>query len=152
DLKAREKRLKEYQEQLAKDEVIMNKAAEAEKQAKAEVAAFDARLGEIDKQLEKLDAEVAEATRKYEAAKDKHGGLFGPATEIIQENIEDIGRVDRCESCHAGSNRGGFESVQPAYFQSHPYRRTLFALHPVEKFGCTTCHDGQGRATTKFYA
>src|SRR5207247_2453788 len=38
------------------------------------------------------------------------------------------------------------------YFRSHPYRRTLLAIHPVEKFGCTTCHDGQGRATTRFHA
>src|SRR6185369_13947789 len=79
-------------------------------------------------------------------------GLFGPATEIQQQNIEDLGRVDRCESCHMGSDRGGFEKVEPAYFRSHPYRRTLFALHPVEKFGCTSCHDGQGSATTRFYA
>ena len=65
--------------------------------------------------------------RKYLAAKEKNGtgplGVFGPATEINQQNLEELGRVDRCESCHAGTNRGGFESVTPTYFRSHPYRR-----------------------------
>src|SRR5262249_4839568 len=56
------------------------------------------------------------------------------------------------ESCHMGASRGGFETVTPSYFRSHPYRRTLLALHPTEKFGCTTCHDGQGRATQRFHA
>src|SRR5262249_33428120 len=68
------------------------------------------------------------------------------------QNLEDIGRVDRCESCHTGAMRGGFETVKPAYLATHPLRRTLMKFHPPEQFGCTTCHDGQGRATTQFYA
>src|SRR5205823_5374847 len=114
------------------------------------------KFAERKEKLEELERPMKELERKYLAAKDKSGsgpmGLFGPATEIQQQNIEDLGRVDRCESCHLGADRGGFEKVEPAYFRSHPYRRTLFALHPVEKFGCTTCHDGQGRATQRFYA
>jgi cytochrome c2 len=156
ELKERGEKLHKYEEQLKKDEEVMNKAARERDDQKAKVEAFTARIGEIEKLLEKHEAPVKEAQRKYVAAADKQTGpmhgMFGPDTEIAQQNLEDIGRVDRCESCHVASNRGGFETVEPAYFRSHPYRRSLFAAHPVEKFGCTTCHDGQGRATTKFYA
>jgi mono/diheme cytochrome c family protein len=51
-----------------------------------------------------------------------------------------------------GTTRAGFEQVAEAVYRTHPFRRTLFSLHPPEQFGCTSCHDGQGRATTKFYA
>jgi mono/diheme cytochrome c family protein len=157
ELTERKKKLDEYAAQLAKDEVAMNEGLKAWEDQKKVVAGFTAELVEKDALIEKLEADEKAAERKLDAAKEKSNptgltGLFGPATEIQQQNIEDIGKVDRCESCHVGSNRGGFETVQPKYFQSHPYRRTLFSLHPVERFGCTTCHDGQGRATTKFYA
>src|SRR6185503_10538915 len=144
--------LKSYEEELKKDQAVADKAAAEKKAQEEKVDAFTNRITALGKQLDKLEADEKGAERKYDAAKEKQSGVFGPATEIVQENIPNLHRVDRCESCHMGSNHGGFETVQPAYFQSHPYRRTLFALHPIDKFGCTTCHDGQGRATTKFYA
>jgi cytochrome c2 len=146
------KKLHNFEEKLKKDDEEAAKAEKTRDDQQKIVDSFTDRLHVIDKTLEKLRAESEDAQRKFEAAKEKQGGIFGPATEVIQQNIEDINKVDRCESCHTGVNRGGFETVTPKYFRSHPYRRTLFALHPVEKFGCTTCHDGQGRATTKFYA
>jgi len=145
-------KLKKYEEHLKLDLVEADKSAKIRDEQKAKVNAFTARITELGKQIEKYEADMKDAERKYAAAAEKLGGKFGPATEIIQENVEEIGKVDRCESCHVGSARGGFETVTPKYFQSHPFRRTLFSLHPVDKFGCTTCHDGQGRATTKFYA
>lgn len=36
----------------------------------------------------------------------------------------------------------------PKLYQSHPNREALFTAHPSEKFGCITCHNGQGRALT----
>jgi cytochrome c2 len=146
------KKLHNFEEKLKKDDEEATKAEKTRDDQQKIVDSFTDRLHTIDKTLEKLRAESEDAERKYEAAKEKQGGIFGPATEVIQQNIEDINKVDRCESCHTGTNRGGFETVTPKYYRSHPFRRTLFALHPVEKFGCTTCHDGQGRATTKFYA
>ncbi len=152
DLAQREAKLTEYQKKLTEDDAIAQEAGKKEAVLQKERDAFTDRLTELGKQLDKLEAPEGEAERRYAKAVEKQGGMFGPGTEIQQENLEDIGRVDRCESCHTAANLGGFETVQPKYYQSHPYRRTLFALHPVDKFGCTTCHDGQGRATTKFYA
>ncbi len=56
-----------------------------------------------------------------------------------------IARVDRCVSCHAGIDKPGFED-QPNPWKTHPRREVLLGKHPVEKFGCTPCHGGQGPA------
>lgn len=140
-------KLDNYEARLRKDGEARDKADAELVAATAAVDAFTKRIGEIDKELELVDKERAEAERKAAGAKER-------STEIIQQNLTEIGRVDRCESCHLGASRGGFEKLPAAqkHYQSHPFRRTLLRLHPVEKFGCTTCHDGQGRATQKFYA
>jgi cytochrome c551/c552 len=69
--------------------------------------------------------------------------------------------VDRCEVCHAGIREPleltpanlapGGPGKQPdslaRAFVSHPNREIL-QLHNPEKFGCSSCHWGNGRATT----
>ncbi len=58
---------------------------------------------------------------------------------------EPLMRVDRCQTCHMGIDRAGFEGA-PQPYATHPHRNVLLAHHPVEKFGCTVCHAGQGVA------
>jgi len=58
--------------------------------------------------------------------------------------LPDLGRVDRCATCHLGVDDPAFATA-PAPFRAHP--GTWLATHPVERFGCTACHDGQGEAT-----
>lgn len=60
--------------------------------------------------------------------------------------IEALNRVDRCTLCHTGIEEGAdlLTLANPA--RSHP-RPELLAAHPVERFGCTLCHGGQGWAT-----
>lgn len=64
--------------------------------------------------------------------------------EIKQIVLPALDRVDRCPTCHIAvedASYAGFK--QPlAYHPNH-------AQHPFEKFGCTVCHQGQGRATTR---
>ena len=63
--------------------------------------------------------------------------------QIRQILLPDLNRVDRCTTCHLAvddPSYGGYP--QPLAY--HP----LHEQHPVEKFGCTVCHRGQGRATT----
>jgi cytochrome c2 len=69
-------------------------------------------------------------------------------TGIQQVWIERLARVDRCTTCHTAIEAGPsmLASSNPA--KSHP-RPELLAHHPVEKFGCTLCHGGQGTAITK---
>jgi mono/diheme cytochrome c family protein len=55
-----------------------------------------------------------------------------------------LDRVDRCGTCHLGIDDPAFAG-SPQPFSSHP--GTWLTTHPIDRFGCTTCHDGQGQAT-----
>ena len=58
---------------------------------------------------------------------------------------EAIARVDRCQSCHMGADKKGFENA-PQPFRTHSNFDAIILKHPPEKTGCTPCHDGQGPA------
>jgi hypothetical protein len=71
------------------------------------------------------------------------------AVDIKQIHLADIDLVDRCESCHLGIREPVALSktdLGEAVFASHP-NPDLFATHDPERFGCTSCHNGNGRAT-----
>lgn len=62
--------------------------------------------------------------------------------------IEDLDRVDRCTTCHVTIDWGPELADAPHPARSHPAIPWL-DKHPLEQFGCTICHGGQGAATTK---
>ena len=78
-----------------------------------------------------------------------------------QINVNEFGIVDRCEVCHLGTREplnikasdmapdgpGKKPDELAAAFVSHP-RKELLQTHNPEKFGCSACHGGNGRATT----
>jgi len=57
--------------------------------------------------------------------------------------VAGLRRADRCVTCHQATAWKGFESAEEPY-RTHPIEP--LKLHPVEKFGCTSCHGGQGWA------
>lgn len=62
---------------------------------------------------------------------------------VYMQTIVSPTRVDRCQMCHRGIDDPRFaKSPQP--LTAHP----RIPAHPFEKFGCSVCHLGQGRATT----
>ncbi len=66
------------------------------------------------------------------------------AVELRQIVLPELDRVDRCTSCHTSvedPSYAGFP-LPGAYHPNHD-------RHPFNKFGCTICHQGQGRATTR---
>ncbi len=87
--------------------------------------------------------------------------LLGSHLEI-QLGMARVERVDRCRTCHVNINEfaagnmpvyphgeregGGY----PHPFSSHPHPDlflTSASPHPIEKFGCTICHEGDGSGT-----
>src|SRR5437879_8547642 len=79
-----------------------------------------------------------------------------------QINVNEFSIVDRCEICHLGTREPltiNATDMSPAgpgkkklddlanAFVSHP-RKELLQIHNPEKFGCSACHGGNGRATT----
>src|SRR5256885_7591175 len=80
--------------------------------------------------------------------------------QIVQINVAEANIVDRCESCHMGAREplkitpaaltAKGEKKPDAYaqaFVSHP-DPDLLKIHDPDKFGCSPCHQGNGRATT----
>ena len=71
--------------------------------------------------------------------------------DIKQINLAEANVVDRCESCHLGIREPLVLTKRAmggeAAFVSHP-DKDLLKTHDPERFGCSTCHGGNGRATT----
>lgn len=66
--------------------------------------------------------------------------------EMRQVVIPDLDTIDRCVACHLGLDDPRMSEVaQP--FAVHP--GAFLEDHDIDKFGCTVCHFGQGRATNK---
>jgi cytochrome c2 len=74
---------------------------------------------------------------------------------LVQNVTEDLNftrvpRVDRCMTCHLGIDNPDYADA-PQPFRTHPNLDLFVKLespHPLERFGCTGCHYGRGRATT----
>ena len=54
-----------------------------------------------------------------------------------------LGHADRCITCHQAAHWKGFESAEHP-FRTHPPEP--LRTHPTERYGCTSCHGGQGWA------
>ncbi len=66
--------------------------------------------------------------------------------EIRQVFLEELGVVDRCTNCHVAiDDRTMTDQPQPLTAHSGDWLK----YHPPDRFGCTICHQGQGRATEK---
>jgi cbb3-type cytochrome oxidase cytochrome c subunit len=94
----------------------------------------------------------------------------------INYNFKDVPRYDRCTTCHQGVDRLGFETdaagkPMPLVYASHPHLSDGATTvdpkgnvvpaglyldpngpHPINNFGCTICHGGQGSGTDFTYA
>lgn len=64
---------------------------------------------------------------------------------LAQTWMPALGRVDRCVTCHVGVEGGPRLAKLSPVARSHP-RPELLKAHPVDEFGCTLCHGGQGFA------
>ena len=64
--------------------------------------------------------------------------------QIRQIVLPELHRVDRCTTCHLAVDDPSYAGY-PQPLAYHPGN----SQHPPEKFGCTICHRGQGRATTE---
>ena len=62
---------------------------------------------------------------------------------LQQIYVPGLRRADRCVTCHLAVAWKGFETADEPY-RTHPVE--VLRSHPVEKFGCTPCHGGQGWA------
>lgn len=62
---------------------------------------------------------------------------------VQQVWVADLARADRCITCHQGVAFKGFEDADQPW-RTHP--EAPLRTHPVQEYGCTSCHGGQGWA------
>ncbi len=98
--------------------------------------------------LAKTDAERAAVT-----------GRSPRIEQIIVTNFGET-RVDRCTTCHVASDDPRFEKYAHP-LKSHPFSAAMGDVqkngrwerrHKFSDFGCTVCHDGQGRGLKPHYS
>ncbi|MGP0063753.1 MAG: c-type cytochrome [Isosphaeraceae bacterium] len=94
----------------------------------------------------------------------------------INYNFKEVPRYDRCMTCHQGIDRIGYDKKSdgeemPKVFAAHPHLTSGATTidpkgkvvtaglyldgngpHPVNSFGCTVCHGGQGSGTEFTFA
>ncbi len=114
----------------------------------------------IERKLKKIDPErmgianqIADTVRDWPMLE-----LANPNYKIRQIVLKDIPedvnfmkvpRVDRCTTCHLGIDNPDFKNAAQPY-RTHPNLELYVnknSPHPLQEFGCTTCHMGRGRAT-----
>lgn len=133
---------------------------------KDERTRLSAGLGEVLKPVTEANTKLAEYVSEHmiDLAPTQIDGLRKKTAEwepkVQQINVAEANIVDRCESCHMGireplrltaaamtpQGRKQPDTYAQA-FVSHP-EPELLKTHDPEKFGCTPCHQGNGRATT----
>ena len=140
----------------------------------AERAALVAKRGELDKPAKDAQTELAQYVSDHlpglnsASLKTLRDSMTGFDERIIQINVNPSGAsinnlggaglVDRCQSCHVGTDPVyvppqisltkaalGMAKSKDAPFSSHS-DLDLIKWHPLEKFGCSPCHGGNGRA------
>jgi len=133
-----EKRLRELTTQV---DALNAQAEEARKVVKRFQSDVDAVQGRIDE----LNAPAMTLERRLEAIGDRSPEINQIVVEGLATNEFKVPilMVDRCTTCHLAIDRAGFEqATQP--FRTHPHREVLFGNHQITRFGCTSCHQGQG--------
>ena len=76
--------------------------------------------------------------------------------QVVLPNIVDdvnftrVPKMDRCTTCHLAIDRKGYENY-PQPYRTHSNLNVYLASdspHPLNRIGCTVCHDGMGQSVT----
>ena len=100
---------------------------------------------ELETKLAATTDETEKESLKKQIRAKEHAGL-----EIKQFIVKDLGRIDRCVTCHVGMDPL-FNPTLTNNFTEQPYKAhpgDFLKTHSPTKYGCTVCHQGQGLATT----
>lgn len=133
---------KEKQDLIAKRDAMLaevEKWEEMEKTATRQLASIEDKLARVRKPFFMPNAFWYDGTIQQVVLRGYHRNAFD----------EEQYTVDRCMTCHMGVDKAGYtgEDVPPV-LQTHPDRDNLLGVHPVKKFACTPCHNGQGVAVS----
>ena len=177
DAPGEKKKLDEIFSNMDKYSAELDQANAKKAELDGHVEKFTKRIAELEKERSRLATKLDRLIRKEENISPNFANIvrnlpmldfMNPSIKIqqvvINNQLEDLNftsvpRVDRCMTCHVPIDQEGYEAgaVIPGYkdpikqpFVSHPKLDLYVASsskHPLERFGCSGCHLGRGRAT-----
>jgi mono/diheme cytochrome c family protein len=162
------KKLNEIEPRLAKARLELEGLEKTREGKDAQAAAFKENEVSLQKEMDAMLEEKSRIERKIEVLKPSLAkealnapmvDFLAPSLKVQQVVLEDlyddyhfakVQKVDRCMTCHLGIDQKGFEDA-PQPFRTHPKMELYLGAdsqHPVEKFGCTSCHSGSGHSVS----
>jgi mono/diheme cytochrome c family protein/predicted nucleic acid-binding Zn-ribbon protein len=134
-----------------------------------DLAQYTGEVTAVAKQIEDLHAEETRLNKVLNTvapSKTKDYFLNAPmidflaptlkVQQIILPNIVDdvnftrVPKMDRCQTCHLSIDKVGYEKY-PQPFTTHPSLDNYLggkSPHPIDKIGCTACHEGMGQSVS----
>jgi len=149
----RDQEMKTIEDRIARLEAQVTEIEARRKALATEKTALASQRTRLEKRLESIKPGGIREFRNLPVL-----DFVAPSIQVKQIVVEDlydyynfasVRKVDRCITCHAFIDKTGYEEA-PQPFRTHS-RLDLYlsstSPHGIEKFGCTSCHDGRGWAT-----
>src|SRR5436309_14119011 len=159
----------EEAKRLAELNLAMEKATADKAAVQAQLGQYTGQAAAAEKQIEdlrteqtrlgkRLDVLAPSPTKKYF----RNAPLLDfmaptiKVQQIILPNVVDdvnfirVPKMDRCQTCHLAIDKKGYEKY-PQPFTTHPDLETFLggsSPHPIDKIGCTVCHEGMGQSVS----
>jgi len=153
-----------------KDADLRVQALTAERNAaQKNLSQYTGAVGTIGKQIEDMRAEQIRLRKVAESqapSLSKDYFLNAPLLDflaptikiqqvILPDVVDDVNfktvpKMDRCTTCHLGIDKAAFEKY-PQPFKTHPNLDAYLGSkspHPIDRIGCTVCHDGMGQSVS----
>ncbi|HEX9287070.1 MAG TPA: c-type cytochrome [Thermoanaerobaculia bacterium] len=162
--------LDELERELEARRLHLARLQRAETEAKAAQERLLARREEIQTSFEKLTVDYKNSLKRLASLREDTIfklrnspilDMVNPSLRVQQVQLPDhfinvnfmrIPRIDRCETCHIGADRKGFDDPKlNVVFRSHPRQELMVGTespHPYNLFGCSPCHGGRDRSTS----
>jgi mono/diheme cytochrome c family protein len=95
-----------------------------------------------------LEERLETMSKMVETLRFQREELASRPVKIHQVVLDELGTVERCQTCHVAIDIRGFDGPQDRHpLRTHPELSVSLGNHPMEEFGCTVCHEGQGAQT-----
>ena len=149
--------------------LAMEKAIADKAEVQKQLGVYTGQAAAAQKQMEEMNAEQMRLGKRAtvlapSAVKDyfRNAPLLDfmaptiKVQQIILPNVVDdvnfirVAKMDRCQTCHLAIDKKGYEKY-PQPFTTHPDLATYLggsSLHPIDKVGCTVCHEGMGQSVS----
>ena len=149
--------------------LVMERTTSERARLQAELGKFTGQVAEVQKQIDEMQTEqrrlqlrlatIAPSLTKTLLRDAPMTDFMAPTLKVQQvmlPNIVDdvnftrVPKMDRCTTCHLSIDRKGYENY-PQPFKTHSNLNVYLGSdspHPLNRIGCTVCHDGMGQSVT----